>query len=121
MKINLLETGQGTIALCESAEPVIRSGQSALDLIANLGYAHNCRNLVLNKAAICETFFDLSTGLAGEVAQKFVNYNARLAIIGSFSTYPSRALQDYIYECNKNGPLYFVSTEAEALQSLTET
>jgi len=39
----------------------------------------------LNKSAICDDFFDLSTGLAGEILQKFVNYHVKIAIVGDFS------------------------------------
>lgn len=75
-------------------------GQSALDFAVNIGYEYDCRNIVVNKAAIGEDFFRLSTGVAGEVAQKFVNYGYRLAIIGDFSVYTSKPFRDYMYECN---------------------
>jgi len=59
-------------------------------------------NIAVHKAAITEEFFDLSTSIAGEVAQKFVNYGFKLAIIGDFSGYASKSLHDYIYECKRN-------------------
>jgi len=52
------------------------------------------------------------------VAQKFVNYNIRFAIVGNFTGYSSKALNDYIYECNKLGPLFFASDESQALYML---
>ena len=83
-----------------------------------MGYEHDCRDIVVNKTAVAEDFFKLSTGIAGEVAQKFVNYGYRLAIIGDFSGYTSKPLRDYIYECNNGGHLYFVSDEEEAIKKL---
>ncbi|MCL2857242.1 MAG: DUF4180 domain-containing protein [Oscillospiraceae bacterium] len=74
--------------------------------------------IVVNKAAIAEDFFKLSTGIAGEVMQKLVNYGYRLAIVGDFSHYESKALQAYIYENNRGVHLYFVANEKEALNKL---
>lgn len=41
----------------------------------------------LNKEAVSDEFFALSTRLAGEILQKFVNYGIRLAVYGDFSEY----------------------------------
>lgn len=46
--------------------------------------------------------------------QKFVNYGYQLAIIGDFSAYTSKALRDYMYECNSGRHLFFVADAAEA-------
>jgi hypothetical protein len=36
-------------------------------------------------------FFDLRAGVAGECAQKFVNYRVRLAVIGDISAHTERS------------------------------
>ena len=118
MNIKIVETNKGKAAVVNSDTPIINDGQSALELAVNIGYEHDCRDIVVNKAAISENFFRLSTGIAGEVAQKFVNYGCRLAVIGDFSEYTSKPLHDYIYECNKGGHLCFISDEEEALKKL---
>ena len=118
MNLKIIDGGGDKIALCHSPGVVISDGQSALDFFATIEYHHRCVRIALNKSAICEDFFDLRTGVAGEVAQKFVNYGIRLAVYGDFSGYKSRALADYIYECNKNGPLYFVASEDDAIAKL---
>jgi hypothetical protein len=81
-------------------------------------YEHECQNIAINKEAITEDFFKLSTGIAGEIAQKFVNYRHRLAIIGDFSGYTSKSLRDYMYECNRGRHLYFVDSEEAAIEKL---
>ena len=111
----------GLVVVVDCDTPVIINGQSALDFAVNIGYEHNCHDIAVNKAAIAEGFFDLSTGIAGEVVQKFVNYGFRLAIIGDFSGYTSKSLRDYIYECNKGGHLYFTADEDEAVKKLRGT
>ncbi|MCL1913377.1 MAG: DUF4180 domain-containing protein [Eubacteriaceae bacterium] len=118
MTVRIVETPGGKIALINSDTPLITDGQSALDFAVNIGYEYDCHSIIVNKAAITEDFFKLSTGIAGEVAQKFVNYRYRLAIIGDFSVYTSKPLLDYIYECNKGRHLYFVDDEAAAIKKL---
>ena len=112
------KTIDGKVVVVNSDVPVITDGQSALDFAANIVYEHDCRNIALYKSAIAEDFFKLSTGIAGEVAQKFVNFGCRLAIIGDFSGYTSEPLRDYIYECNKGGHICFVANEDEAMRKL---
>ncbi|WP_335582436.1 DUF4180 domain-containing protein [Candidatus Formimonas warabiya] len=92
--------------------------QSALDLIATVRYETGCDRMALNKGAITEEFFRLSTGLAGEILQKFVNYRLKFAIIGDFSCYSSKPLKDFIYESNRGRDVFFVSAEAEAIERL---
>ena len=118
MEVTILDVGSVKIAICTSDITIIKDGQTALDFITTIGHEYGCNSIVVNKSAIYEDFFDLTTGIAGEVAQKFVNYHFQFAIIGDFSGYGSKSLNDYICECNKRGPLYFVSTENEAIEKL---
>jgi hypothetical protein len=120
MNTKTINTSNGNIVIVDADAPLISDGQSALDFIMSIGYEHSCHNIAIYKSAIAENFFKLSTGVAGEIAQKIVNYRYRLAIIGDFSDYSSKSLQDYIYECNKGGHLYFVSDENEAVKKLGE-
>lgn len=108
----------GDTVIIGSDTPLITDGQSALDLIATMYYEHGCAAAVMNKEAVAEDFFRLSTGLAGEVAQKIVNYHFRLALTGDFSMYQSQPLQDFIRESNKGRHLYFCRDEQEALRKL---
>ena len=101
-----------------SDEPLITDGQSALDLIAAMYYEHGCAAAALNKEAVAEDFFRLSTGLAGDIAQKFANYHFRLALIGDFSAYESRSFADFMRESNRGRHLYFCRDEREALDKL---
>ena len=108
----------GDTVIIQSDTPLITDGQSALDLIASIYYEHGCAAAVMNKEAMAEDFFRLSTGLAGEAAQKFVNCHFRLALTGDFSMYESQPLQDFMRESNKGRHLYFCRDEQEALLKL---
>ena len=119
MNIRIVETDNAKIAVVESGELVITDGQSALDLLATVDYEYGTQRAIIPKSAVCEDFFRLSTGIAGEVAQKFVNYGFRVAIVGDFSGYTSKPLRDYIYECNNGRHINFVATEVEAIEKLS--
>lgn len=110
--------------LCVSVEsdlPVITNVQSALDLLMQAKYEAGTKNIVISKKLITEDFFILSTGLAGEILQKFINYGGRIAVYGDFSRYTSKPLRDFIYESNKGKDVFFVSSAEEAADKLTET
>ena len=51
------------------------------DIAAALGASIDSGGLILDESQLGAAFFDLRTGLAGEVLQRFTNYRARLAIV----------------------------------------
>ena len=118
--MNLIKTEKNgvTCAVVQSSEKVITDAQSALDLLMTAKYEVGTKNIAIDKKLIAEDFFILSTGLAGENLQKFVNYGGRIAIYGDFSRYTSKPLHDFIYECNKGHDVFFSATEEDALECL---
>ena len=50
-----------------------------------------------------------------------MNYGIRIAIVGDFSEYKSKALKDFIYESNKGKYFFFVLTEQDAIEKLEST
>ena len=121
MKINIVKENNTEIALVNSSEVLIADAQSALDLIATIQYETGCNKIILNKSAICEGFFDLSTRIAGEILQKFINYHVKIAIIGDFSIYTSKSLKNFIYESNKGKNIFFLPDEKQAIEKLSMT
>lgn len=121
MNIEYLKDNGTDVAVISSDEKLIVDVQSALDLAMTVKYETGTTKIVINKSAICEEFFILSSGMAGEVLQKFMNYHVRIAIYGDYSQYTSKPLKDFIYESNHGKDFFFVSTKEEAIQKLTET
>lgn len=117
MDINLINTNDLIIAEIVSDSIIINDAQDALDILANCAYQDANRIIVYQKD-ITEDFFELKTKLAGEVLQKFSNYNSKLAIVGDFSGYGSKSLRDFIYESNKAGRVSFVATKEDAIEAL---
>lgn len=120
MNINVVEEDGIRIAVVKDNHPMISDEQSAVDFMARVLGETGCDRIIVNKAVVPEEFFDLSTGLAGRILQKFVNYNVKIAFVGDFSSYHSKSLRDFIYESNKGRGVFFVQTEEEALKKLEE-
>lgn len=118
MKIKTVEKSGILCAVIQSGEVVITTPQSALDVLMAAKYEAGTKNIVIDKALIAEDFFVLSSGLAGEILQKYVNYGGRIAIYGDFSHYTSKPLKDFIYESNQGRDVFFVATQEEAIAML---
>lgn len=58
MRIEILKENKLEVALVTSNEILLKDVQSALDLIATVGYETGCDFMILNKAAICEDFLN---------------------------------------------------------------
>lgn len=113
MNFTIYETPKGRLGLLNEPEARISGVQDALDMLAEANYNENCTAILLPKQNLPEEFFELRTRLAGEMLEKFVQYQMKLAIIGDFSGYTSKALADFIRESNQGGHILFLpSVEA---------
>ncbi len=116
----MMEASMGFTILKEPAgkyatsEKVIRTTQDMLDLMAFAG-ENGTNLLLLHEENLDPTFYDLSTGLAGEIAQKLFNYHTRLAVVGSFTTVRSQRFREFMVETNKGAQLIFALDETKAL------
>jgi hypothetical protein len=97
---------------------IITQTQDILDLFGDL-LSDNCNRIIIHERNLHSDFFQLKTGLAGDILQKFSNYKVKLAIIGDFSKYESKSLHDFIRECNKGTMIFFLDTLDSALIRLT--
>ena len=118
MKTTKYEISGHDVVLIESPEKVITNVQSALDFIATLFYETGCSRIALNKEAVSDDFFVLSTRLAGDILQKFINYQVKFAIYGDFSQYKSKPLKDFMYESNNGNDIFFTAAKEEAVEKL---
>ncbi|MEK0315558.1 DUF4180 domain-containing protein [Cohnella sp. 56] len=119
MNISIDQQDNSRIAIVDSPDVIIHNAQDALDLMASIYYNHNeCHKILLEKSNLTEAFFELKTGLAGDILQKYVNYNVKLAIVGDLDAYDSKSLKDFIYECNKGKQVFFLKDRQDALRAL---
>lgn len=119
MKTEVIKKNHISVALIHSEEQLITDVGSALDLMISVKYETGCTNIAVNKEAFVDDFFILSTCMAGEILQKFINYGIRLAIYGDYTKYTSKPLKDFIYESNQGKDFFFVATKEEAIHMLT--
>lgn len=120
MNIKTITENKINIAIISSNEKLITDAQSALDLIMTVEYETKSNRIIISKNNICEDFFVLSTGIAGEILQKFINYGFKIAIYGDYSKYTSKPLKDFIYESNSGKNIFFVNTQEEAIEKLKQ-
>jgi hypothetical protein len=107
--IKFHEIENSKVAELKDANLVISSAQEALDLIGET-VNENCSFIILQEKNLHSDFYKLHTGLAGDILQKFSNYNFRLAVIGDFTKYKSKNLQDFIRESNKGNRIFFIES-----------
>lgn len=117
MKIETHQINDQQVAEVVSESTVIATTEDGLELLGNL-YFQGFDKVILHEKNITPDFFDLKTGIAGEILQKFSNYRVRLAIVGDFSAYQSKSIRDFIFESNKRRHINFVGSIAEAVERL---
>lgn len=113
MSDSVLVTETATIYLCGMPGPVIRSEQEVLDIIGE-AMGHNATWVAIPVARLDPLFFDLSSGLAGAILQKFVNTQHNVAIVGDVSQYVAQGepLAAFVRESNRGKHVWFVEDEA---------
>jgi len=87
---------------------LIVTPEDGLQLLADL-YYQEFDKIVIYEKNITSDFFDLKTGIAGEILQKFSNYRVKLVIVGEFNKYTSQSFKDFIYESNKGIQINFLA------------
>ncbi|WP_114789193.1 DUF4180 domain-containing protein [Niabella yanshanensis] len=95
-------------------EIVLQSVDDGLDLLGNL-YYQGYEKIIVYEKNITPEFFDLKTRLAGDILQKFAQYQMPLVIIGDFFKFDSKSLHDFIFESNKGKQINFVNNLSEAI------
>ena len=119
MKIETHHINKTKIAEVISTDLLIKKAEDILDLLGNL-YYQDFDKIIIHQHHITPDFFDLKTGIAGDILQKFSNYRVRLAIVGNFTHYTSKSINDFIFESNKAGQINFVNSTEEAIGKLTK-
>lgn len=119
MKLTPIVQNGRSCALVEGEGILLDSSASALDVMIQAQYETGSKSIAIAKERIHPDFFILSTGLAGEILQKYVNYAGKIAIYGDFSRYTSKPLHDFMLESNQGRDVFFVPTLQEAIDRLT--
>jgi hypothetical protein len=97
---------------------IIKDEQDSIRILEEL-FALGALKIILHKENIAQDFFDLKTGLAGAVLQKFVNYQIQVAIVGDFTNITSRSFNEFMSESNRGNHIYFCEDLELAIQKLS--
>lgn len=122
MADRVYESGGVRVLECAADGPSLKTERDAVDLISAAASA-NADWIVVPVSRLDAEFFSLQTGLAGAFLQKFVTYGKLIAILGDipgeFSA--SRALRDFIKECNRGRQIWFVKSREELLERVADS
>jgi hypothetical protein len=91
---------------------IVKRPQDLLDIVSDT----SSKRLIIKRENLCEGFFDLKTGVAGEILQKVGNYRLNLGILGDFSDIESKSMRDFIYESNNSRQILFKKTVEEIVR-----
>jgi hypothetical protein len=117
--VRIEEHGQLRVQFLDVDGPVISTSEDTSDLIGN-AWVDNVSVIAMPVERLDPAFFDLPTGIAGEITQKIVNYHLKLAVIGDVSAAAasSQPLADYIWETNRGDHIWFFDDEAGLVEKL---
>lgn len=93
----------------------------AVQLIVDAYYAHQAEWIAFTPEQLGDEFFELRTGRAGAIAQKFVSYQMGLAVVGDIAdrVAASKPLADWVRESNRGRNLLF-ARDLDELQELLQ-
>ena len=114
----VIQTTTGTYVRCARSSEPVSTEQDVLDLLAYCGETES-NQIMLDEEHLHPDFFDLKTGLAGAIFQKFSNYHVKAAIVADLDGIKSERFQELIYECNKGNQINFFRDISKAEKWLT--
>lgn len=92
----------------------VRDERDATDLVGNASFG-GAHYVLVDAERLPPDFFDLSSGFAGKVLQKFSNYRLALVVVGYDQRNASDSLRAMIGESNRGATAWFVDTVEAAL------
>jgi hypothetical protein len=93
--------------------------ESASDISDALGACVGALGLIITEKDLAQDFFNLRTGLAGELFQKFTNYRVRAAIVVPEPEAYGERFGELAYEHSSHPMIRFVRSKDEAQAWLT--
>lgn len=88
--------------------------QSFADISNAIGACIGAAGLILTETDLAKEFFDLRSGLAGELFQTFTNYKVRVALVVPNPKVYGERFAELAYEHESHNVIRFVHSAAEA-------
>jgi hypothetical protein len=109
MTDNVIEIHGARILAIGADGPTLSTDRDAVTLIGD-AFGHQATLVLLPTTRLDHAFFDLSTRIAGDFFQKFVNYGMGDIVR---RTAESESLRDFVYEANRGDRIWFVASQSE--------
>jgi len=97
----VVKSARGNYVSSDSAAENIQTQRDILDLIVH-----------------CSDFFDLSSGLAGDITLKLSSYRVKTAIVVDLAKVKSERFLEWAAECNRGKEIFFTTSEKKAKEWL---
>jgi hypothetical protein len=104
---------KGAYLLSDPEPGSLKGVRELLDLLS-LGNEEGIGALLIQEGSLPPEFFDLSSGLAGQIALKLSTYRVKTAVVVDLEGIPSRHFRSWAGECNRGREIRFCSTMGEA-------
>lgn len=115
LALEYMQVGEKSVAVLVTG--ALETERQVTDLVGNASFA-GAEYVLVNARDLAPEFFDLSSGLAGTVLQKFSNYRLTLIVVGYDQSQASESLRALIAESQRGGVVWFVDSRDEALARL---
>ncbi len=102
----VIQTSRGNYLLSDPEYGNLKSERDILDLMGHFGEV-GANILLISDGALHPDFFDLSTGLAGEISLKLSTYSVKTAIVVDLDSIPSQCFLEWAEECNRGREIHF--------------
>ncbi|MEZ4800055.1 MAG: DUF4180 domain-containing protein [Flavobacteriales bacterium] len=104
------------LAEIKSNKVIVKNHEDSLQILGDMYYS-GYDGIILYSESLTPQFFDLKTGFAGEMLQKFSTYRLKLFIIGQFDLTSSESLKAFIIESNNGNLINFNPTLEDLINS----
>jgi PadR family transcriptional regulator AphA len=112
MKVHVVDKLGRKYIEATATELIIQREGDAVTLVGVCG-EHSAERLLLYAANLSESFFDLKSGLAGAILQKFVNYHIKVALVIPSDRVQGR-FKEYILEANRGNQFRAFTERSDA-------
>ena len=114
MTATVTEIAGARAYVLDAEGPPVATDRDAADILGET-FSEHARLVVIPTSRLTPAFLDLKTRLAGDLLQKFVNYDRRVVVVGDIAqaVSASNALRDFVRESNRGKTVWFVADMAE--------
>jgi hypothetical protein len=114
----VVKTDRGDYLLSDAEPGSLKGERELLDLVSLGG---GIGSLLIQEGSLPGDFFDLSSGLAGQISLKLSTYRIRTAIVVDLAGVPSRHFRSWASECNRGNEIRFCANRQEAEEWLLKS